>query len=298
MKAPLKHFLSIPIYILFLPLVIALKVMAILSHEVTANALTIIQRFFSSMRRQATVNIGGRSISIVTHTNSRISNWRHATIESKEPLLLPWLQNLRFGTVLIDVGANIGLVSILHCKLNSSNRALCVEPSPFNLRLLALNIFANNISEQVAVIQNPLSNSMQLANIEFRTTEEGGAMHVFQSSNSGNKLNFVTTSIDNVFETIKSDCDSDIAIKIDVDGAELEVLKGAIKTLRLDKVTNLYIEVDFTEPTKANTILNLIEQEANFVCTSHEKSDLNNLLRDSCAVSNLTWRKRQNTLAH
>jgi FkbM family methyltransferase len=54
------------------------------------------------------------------------------------------------GSVLWDIGANVGLYSCYAVKARDC-RVFAFEPSVFNLELLARNIFLNGIADQATM---------------------------------------------------------------------------------------------------------------------------------------------------
>ena len=55
------------------------------------------------------------------------------------------------NSIFYDVGANIGLYSIISAILYSK-KVIAFEPSFFNLQLLSKNIYKNNLSEKIIIV--------------------------------------------------------------------------------------------------------------------------------------------------
>ena len=72
--------------------------------------------------------------------------WRAKTFLKKEPTTLEWLQSLEPESILIDIGANVGIYSIPSALFHVS-KVVCVEPEPRSYSSLLRNIEINNIPE-------------------------------------------------------------------------------------------------------------------------------------------------------
>ncbi len=141
--------------------------------------------------------------------------------------------------VIADIGANIGYYTLLFLR-NNKSKVYSFEPSVREFQLLKKNIQANGVSNHCVLEQLIVSNTM-----------DDKTLHL-------SDLNFGTNTLypsqDNVYSksiTVKSTTLDDYAnrknikinfIKLDVEGAELEVLEGAINVL-LESKPHIFIEV-------------------------------------------------------
>lgn len=143
-----------------------------------------------------------------------------------ERLLTHWLQSRLYpGMTAIDVGAHIGYLSIAMARaVGSEGRVLAVEPCSDNLRFLDQNIRDNHIG-----------------NIEVFPLAAGGqdgrrSFHVTGSSDSHGFYDHPLTTTRETVEVEVRRIDSLNAesvdlVKIDVEGAELDVLDGMTRVL-------------------------------------------------------------------
>jgi FkbM family methyltransferase len=168
--------------------------------------------------------------------------------------MLDWI-NEYGGGVFFDIGANIGIYSLFYAKVKGGN-VYSFEPSVFNLRQLAKNISIINLSKRITIISNPLSERTGVASFKNGSIDEGGALSAFgvdyghdgKPINSDINYSVLGFSLDDLVEkNVLKETPS--LIKIDVDGIEHLILKGASKTLKSKKLKSLFIEVndDFKE---------------------------------------------------
>jgi len=157
---------------------------------------------------------------------------------------------------IIDVGANFGYHTLFFSK-EASKDVFSFEPQPQNLQLLKNNIKNNNISNvkifPFAVSDN--ENPIYIPVIDDNTTITNMGDITLQNNKTNNNVKVVSVLLDRIpiFEI-------DL-IKIDVQGWELNVLRGATNTIKRDKPI-LLIEFEIDQFVKTNTTC---EQVANFI---------------------------------
>ena len=67
-----------------------------------------------------------------------------------------WMRHLRYGDIFVDVGASVGLYTILAAELGCE--VISVEPLARNLRQLSANLSLNGYSSEI--IASALSDAM------------------------------------------------------------------------------------------------------------------------------------------
>lgn len=144
---------------------------------------------------------------------------------------------LKKGMIFMDVGANIGLYSLFASRLvGKRGKVLAIEPSRREFNRFKQNLMLNKISNIKALkIALDESNSIKKFNV---------AVSPYDGHNSFGPFGYETTKIDHMEDVTTKTLDKLIqetkikqidAIKIDVEGAEVSVLKGALQTLKLLK---------------------------------------------------------------
>lgn len=148
---------------------------------------------------------------------------------------------LQPGDVAIDIGANFGLHTIYAAHLVGKQGLIyAFEPVPENLRLLKHNLYLNNLVERVHVEPVAVSNSSN-PTLEMALPGEGLAVTatLHKKSPNNNSIEVRNVRLDD-FQL--ADSRPIKLIKIDVEGAEMEVLRGAENFLQKHRPV-LLIEV-------------------------------------------------------
>lgn len=130
--------------------------------------------------------------------------------------------------VFIDIGAHIGKFTIKLAKaLNKKGKVISIEPDAFNFALLKENIRLNKLKN---IIPKKIACSDSDGIKSFYLGEHGSGGHSLKSTRGSTEVSVKTSKLDSIISELNLNR-ADL-IKIDVEGAESEVLKGAEKTLR------------------------------------------------------------------
>ena len=147
-----------------------------------------------------------------------------------------FLQHKNFN-VFVDVGAHIGRYSVMMAILNKNGKVIAIEPEPNNIEALKYNIKINNLKNMevfpFAVGSN--EGSIQL----FYDKWFSSVASTIQDFQAKRYILVRCKKLDNLLAKIKQ---IDL-IKIDIEGFELEALRGAKNVLERTKVIifeNLY----------------------------------------------------------
>ncbi len=138
------------------------------------------------------------------------------------------LDNLKLeeGTI-IDVGACIGRISIPLAK-NLKGKVISIEANKTSFEIFKVNIKLNNI-KNIIPLNLACSERKGFSNLYSAKDIYGGDSLIKLKSHTG-KVKVKTDTIDNIVEDLKlKKVDS---IKIDVETTEINVLRGAINTLK------------------------------------------------------------------
>ena len=140
------------------------------------------------------------------------------------------LNKLKQGDIFVDVGANVGYYTILASKLVGVNgKVFAIEPVPQTLKVLRFNIKLNGL-KNVIVVDKAGWHTRTKLKLKIPMNEFGLSSY-FRSG--GLEVNVDAIPLDEVLN-----CTNRLEIKLiklDVEGAEYEVLKGSIETLKHTK---------------------------------------------------------------
>lgn len=189
-----------------------------------------------------------RGLRFTMQTDNWITRYRWHTYNTKEPETLDWIDQWVEGAdTFFDVGANIGVYSLYAALRHPRAHIVAFEPEYANLHLLRDNIAANGLGERIEVQAVALSDRSGLSWLHVQDFTPGAALH----SESQERL--ATTCEhkpvlwrEGIYAlTMDQWCEETgvwpHAIKIDVDGTEPKVLRGAARALR--QVRSVLLEV-------------------------------------------------------
>ncbi len=135
---------------------------------------------------------------------------------------------LKPGDRFVDVGANIGMISLLAARLVGENGIVeAVEPNPSCIELLQRSILINRI-RNINLYPVGFSDVTSLVNLKF-TSEHSGTATMADTSEVIGSVEVKAVVGDDVLANGARPCK---LIKIDVEGYEMKVLRGLQNTIR------------------------------------------------------------------
>lgn len=193
---------------------------------------------------QEVSTVEGKGIKASFYTPNDTTKWRAKTLFTKEPVTIDWIDSMTLNDVLYDIGANVGSYSV-YAGIKGMN-VYSFEPGSENYALLVRNLKLNNIKPQAYCMA---LTDIPKAGILYESSEEAGsACHTFNQE-VDHSLQPRTSSISQGCLGIPMDDMVDMYglptpqhLKIDVDGLEHLVIKGASKILKT--VKSLLIEIN------------------------------------------------------
>lgn len=151
-----------------------------------------------------------------------------------------FFETFDFGEgAIIDIGANLGIVSLLAARRYPNRRVIAIEPAPSTYSALAANVEKNNT--QVECLQFAISETD--GKVEFAALEDAraNAYIVKSGSTARSTIEVPARRLDTLIDKLGI---SHIAlVKIDTEGFEASVLHGAPKVLNDIRPTAIYFEV-------------------------------------------------------
>ena len=139
-----------------------------------------------------------------------------------------FVSHLREGMTVMDVGANWGLYSLLISRaVGPSGKVYAFEPVPEIFARLKEHIALSNATNVIPV---PIALSDEKGTAKMSV--KGGGSSLFRRVSD----EFVEVQVERLDDFVELEKIERVdAIKIDVEGAELKVIRGADKTIRRDK---------------------------------------------------------------
>jgi FkbM family methyltransferase len=153
-----------------------------------------------------------------------------------EPLTLKLVKSLlKPGDIAIDVGAHIGIYTIFMAKIVSPKGVVvAVEPSPIR-KYLVRNIKLNNV-KNVLVSGMAAHSTQRHLEFYFNLTYSGIGSTVFdwvKNMKQHVRLEVQADTLDNIVLSKIPSLNRVKLLKVDVEGAEVDVLKGSPRILEL-----------------------------------------------------------------
>ena len=168
--------------------------------------------------------------SYILHRNETISNSIFIDNEFDFYKIKRVLKIIKKKYYLLDIGANIGSISLPAIKRDYFKKAICFEPDKASYRLLKANILINDIEDQMIAYNLAISDKKGTQKLlSDNKNNRGNNMLVRNDTKMSKNITLVETDIlDNFCKKLNKE---NALIKIDVQGHEGEILKKAKKTL-------------------------------------------------------------------
>lgn len=193
--------------------------------------------------------------------SSDLGRWRAETFWEKEPETIAWLESFQ-GLHLeqldfVDIGANLGIYSLFALTTGAYSRVIAVEPMPLNFNALKTNIKLNELEDKAILYNQPLYSHTLMVNFEFndeRVGSSGG--QVVEDPSNTEKINTAQVQTLTGDDLIEANQIKQCVIKLDVDGLELEILKGFKKSLSKNLISSILVEATIHNKEEIEYFLN------------------------------------------
>jgi FkbM family methyltransferase len=169
---------------------------------------------------------------------------------AKEPETVAWIEGfIMEGDVVYDIGANVGAYSLLIAKrLNGKGRVYAFEPSFSTFAQLCGNIALNDCSQTVSPMYLALSDKTAIEDFKYTSIDAGTALHGLGQNSAVAGVVYQQQMISYSLDELIGDfaLEPPNHIKLDVDGIEYGILKGAAATLADRRLRTVIVETEDT----------------------------------------------------
>jgi len=178
------------------------------------------------------------------YTFTKVTNQKLKSLQEKD------------GGVILDIGANIGIATAYFKNEYPSIRVIAIEASPINYNQLVKNIEVNKF-KNIVTINKFVSRKIGQICFYHHKQKPGGSFgegYKFADPSETEEFDVETIKINDVIKGLKN-----IVIKIDVEGAEYEILEDIALSENISEVLEITAEVSTFNQVgyeKLNIILN------------------------------------------
>jgi len=175
---------------------------------------------------------------MIVVTGETVSNGILAFAYSEVALTSFMIHFLRNGQTFVDVGTHFGYEALLSCKLvGKEGQVFCFEPNPSAFVIAKKNL--QHLS-QSKIYQLGIADKSKTLRLQNRPIWESAFNSVSSNSDDSDSTEISVTCLDEIFKERIKPIDF---IKCDVEGFEMNVLKGADRILSED-LPILVLEAD------------------------------------------------------
>ena len=164
---------------------------------------------------------------------------RHRDLGGEGPIIEDLLSELKSDDVVYDIGANVGTYTCFLSERLQPNQVVAFEPHPSNLASLRSNLELNNTD--AIVIERALSDTNGTAELEVVSQERGEGKHSLVADDGEETIKVELATGDQLIKS--GEIPAPTVLKIDVEGAEYQVLQGLEQMLQSDLCRLIYVEV-------------------------------------------------------
>ena len=224
--------------------------------------LTCKSRLYKLLEPFYEIQINGERLKLFVP--DRTSLYWAKTGPDSEPATNKWINSFSNTDVFVDIGANVGLYSLM-AGIKGVAKVYAIEPNPFSFNVLCRNIILNKLSDKIVALSMPINKKSSISNFSLSDTQAGSVGNeITTGKNDKTKISILTGSF-SLDDLIQLQGIKNIThIKIDVDGIEKEILRGANNILSSKTLKSVLIEDPNGNSEKKNDLDRFMENY-NFV---------------------------------
>jgi len=143
---------------------------------------------------------------------------------------------LRKGELFIDIGANLGVFSIMVAATTDA-RVIALEPSPSSSHVFKQHMALNNLVDRVTLVEACAGEAASDVFIK-NSVDQDNFVFLERNNSQPDHVKIPMVKIDAVI-----DADVPCLMKMDVEGFEMQALKGATRLLKNQNLQAIIIEI-------------------------------------------------------
>jgi len=202
--------------------------------------LTVRARLYDRMQPFEDVKVGDKYLKLFIPDRTCVY-WAKEGPAS-EPATNAWINSFAGGDTFVDIGANIGLYSLM-AAAHGVSRVYAIEPNPFSFSVLARNIAANGFDAVIIPLCLAMSNRSSIVTFKLGGPHAGTIQNEIIGEGIHPGGMSITTASFTMDELFRVQGISGVNhLKIDVDGLEPEILRGATELLSDGALKSVLVE--------------------------------------------------------
>lgn len=235
---------------------------------------------YEALSPETTVLFRGKGLKFSTPTQitqARAHGLFNSSLPMYERETLRWINDMKPGSTLVDIGANVGMYSIF--AATRGVEVLAIEPEATNYSTLVTNIRANRLEDMVTTVCGGMSDVTGPDVLHIHNLSPGQSCHALGDalSPAGNDKSHVVRTkqssmayrFDDLMNMLNVRPDH---VKIDVDGIEHKVVKGMVQYLSsCDSIKSVLAELNPKNP-RHEEVYTIMEQHG-FVTSAKQIAD-------------------------
>ena len=163
---------------------------------------------------------------------------RVSMLMNEEPIVLDLINEVNTEDVLFDIGANVGIYSTFVGKRLNEGTVVVFEPEPANMEAAQRHLERNDISYIAKKLA--LSSQDGSAFLDIERDQVGEGRHQLIDKNTKNAIEIEMVQGDELINS--GEIPQPSIVKIDVEGSEVDVLRGLSESLSNSKCRTVYCE--------------------------------------------------------
>jgi FkbM family methyltransferase len=171
------------------------------------------------------------------------SYYKDVANDSWEPMTVAFFErNVDSNTVLLDIGAATGVLSMFAAKLGA--QVIAFEPNPVAMLILENNIRWNELEQSITALPEAVSDSESIMKFAIGSNSQILSPLVMHGIKGHENTEISVKNLGGIVNQYSQNVTKKLIIKMDIEGAEYKILKNAelIRSIS-PKVTKLYVSL-------------------------------------------------------